>query len=57
MKKEIIDNILFKLASSPHIETKEDFHKFKNDIYKDYKIERGISSIELLERYRELTSI
>lgn len=51
-KELIIKNILDELIKKPHINSKEDFHKLKNEVYKDYKIDRGISDIELLSSYK-----
>lgn len=53
-KLEIIDRILFSLMDHPEITTKEQFHVFKNNIYRDYKIDKVIPSIALIERYNEL---
>ncbi|MDD2487301.1 MAG: tRNA uridine(34) 5-carboxymethylaminomethyl modification radical SAM/GNAT enzyme Elp3 [Candidatus Gracilibacteria bacterium] len=51
---EIIDRILENLVTDENIVTKEDFHKIKNIIYKEYKLPNAISSIAMLERYNEL---
>ncbi|MDD3646085.1 MAG: tRNA uridine(34) 5-carboxymethylaminomethyl modification radical SAM/GNAT enzyme Elp3 [Candidatus Gracilibacteria bacterium] len=60
-KTQIIDEILRAglLELNPEINsggqfTKDAFHKIKNKIYGKYKIEKPISSIEILERYNEL---
>lgn len=52
-KPEIIYKILKILVNDKNILTKEDFHKIKNNIYKEYKLPEAISSIEILERYNE----
>ena len=51
---EIIDKILKELVNDANILTKEDFHKLKNIIYKEYKLPQALSSIAFLERYNEL---
>lgn len=33
---------------------KEDFHKIKNEIYKNFEVKKPFPSIELIERYNEL---
>ena len=53
-KLEIIDRILFSLVDHPEVTTKDSFHVFKNNIYRDYKIDKVIPSIALIERYNEL---
>lgn len=50
----IADRILTKLLLHPEITTKEEFHKFKNDIYADYKLPQAISGIVLIDRYSTL---
>jgi elongator complex protein 3 len=54
MRQIIIEKIIERLISDPSIVSKEEFHKLKNDVYKDFKIPKWIPDIELLERYREL---
>ncbi len=51
---EIIDDII-DLALERKIEEKDDFHKVQNEVYKKYRLPKAISSIEILERYNELT--
>ncbi|MBS9775125.1 tRNA uridine(34) 5-carboxymethylaminomethyl modification radical SAM/GNAT enzyme Elp3 [Candidatus Gracilibacteria bacterium] len=60
-KVEILDKLLQtgleKLDLDPSRHTKdlkEDFHKLKNEIYKEYKIKKPFATIELIERYNEL---
>ncbi len=50
----VIDEILVVLARTPTIDTKESFHKLKNEILAKYRISRGPPHIALIERYREL---
>lgn len=50
----ITDRILTKLSVHPEITTKEQFHTFKNEIYAEYKIPRGISGIMFIDRYNTL---
>lgn len=52
-KIQIIDEII-SLALERKIETKEDFHKTQNEVYKKYKLPEAIQSVEILERYNEL---
>lgn len=54
MKQQIIQKILEKLINTPEVKTKEDFHKLKNDVYKEFKNAKWISDIEILEWYRNL---
>lgn len=54
--KEILDRIIDagrkNLEKNPDF-SKEDFHKIKNEIYKDYDIPKPFPSIRILERYDE----
>jgi hypothetical protein len=38
MRQIIIEKIIERLISDPSIVSKEEFHKLKNDVYKDFKI-------------------
>ncbi|MDD5376673.1 MAG: radical SAM protein [Candidatus Gracilibacteria bacterium] len=51
---KITDRILTELSDHPEITTKEQFHKFKNDIYAEYKLPRAIPGIVFLDRYNTL---
>ncbi len=53
-KAEICKEILIKLINAPEVVNKELFHKLKNDVYKDFKLEKWVNSIELLEVYRKM---
>lgn len=57
-KTKIIDEILKAWLEELNIQslTKDSFHKLKNKVYWKYKLEKPISSIELIERYNELIS-
>lgn len=52
----ITDRILTELSAHPEITTKEQFHSFKNAIYTEYKLPRGIPGIALIDRYNILIS-
>ena len=51
---EIIDEILFALANDLSIESKEAFHKLKNEILAKYRISEWPSHIQMIERFQEL---
>ncbi len=51
---KIIEEVLFSLELDSSIVSKDDFHKFKNQIFSKYKIPYGISGIDFIERYRGL---
>jgi len=51
---EIIDEILFALAHDASIESKEAFHKLKNEILAKYRISEWPSHIQMIERFQEL---
>ena len=59
-KTEILDELLRAWLKStkkdPENFSKDDFHKIKNEIYKKFKIAKPFQSIELIERYNELTA-
>ena len=59
-KTEILDELLRTWLKStkkdPENFSKDDFHKIKNEIYKKFKIAKPFQSIELIERYNELTA-
>ena len=50
----IADRILSELSLHPEIINKEQFHKFKNEIYAEYKLPQAISGIVLIDRYNIL---
>lgn len=50
LREEVINNIISEAKKNPEI-SKEDFHKVKNKIYKEYKINKPIPSIEILDMY------
>ena len=52
-KQVICDKIIQALINSPLISTKEDFHKLKNEVYKEFKNSTWVSDIDLLARYKE----
>ena len=54
MSQIIADRILKELSLRGDITTKEQFHKFKNDIYAEYKLPKSIPGIVLLDRYNIL---
>lgn len=56
IREEICLKILKRLIESASVSTKEDFHRLKNDIYKEYRVSKGIPDIVLLDRYRKLVS-
>jgi len=51
--EKIIDEIIEKGLKEENI-TKESFHKIKNEIYKQYHLEKPLPSIQILERYNTL---
>ena len=53
-KTKIIDEVLKAWLSEINNLDRELFHKVKNKIYKTYKLEKPLPSIELIERYNEL---
>lgn len=56
---QIIDEILFATLEEVKKDedfNKENFHKLKNKIYGKFKIPKPYRSIELIERYNELTA-
>ena len=53
-KTKIIDEVLNAWLSEINNLDRELFHKVKNKIYKRYKLEKPLPSIELIERYNEL---
>lgn len=53
-KQVICDKIIQTLINSPLINTKEDFHKLKNEVYKEFKNATWVSDIDLLAKYKEL---
>lgn len=53
---QVIDeviNTVRKLFSDDIVLTKDQFHKLKNDVYKDYDVVKPFPSIRILERYDE----
>lgn len=52
-KLEIIDKLIYAGLKEENL-TKDRFHKIKNEIYKTYKLEKPLASIEIIERYNEL---
>ena len=54
MIKTITDRILKELSLHKEIITKEQFHKFKNDIYAEYKLPQAIPGIVFLDKYNTL---
>ena len=59
-KIEILDKLLKAWLEAtkkdPKNFSKNDYAKLKNEIYKEYKIAKPFQSIELIERYEELTA-
>ena len=59
-KTEILDELLKvwleATKKDPENFSKDDFHKLKNEIYRKFKIAKPFQSIELIERYEELTA-
>jgi predicted alternative tryptophan synthase beta-subunit len=53
-KLEIIDEIINAGLIYNDL-TKDKFHKVKNEIYKKYKLPKPIPTIEIIERYNNLT--
>lgn len=53
IKNKILDEIIREWLQNPNM-TKEDFHKLKNNVYKNYDVEKPFASIELINRYNEL---
>jgi len=53
-KIEMIDQILKKWLSEIDTLDRDIFHKLKNKIYKNYKLEKPIANIEFIKRYEEI---
>ncbi len=53
IKNPMLDEIISEWLKNPNI-SKQDFHKLKNKIYKKFKIDKPVQSIEILNRYIEL---
>ena len=51
---KIIDEIINIWIENIKNLNKGSFHKLKNDVYKNYKLEKPVPSIKILERYNEL---
>ncbi len=56
MLNTITDRILQELSLHTEIITKEQFHTFKNEIYREYKLPKGISGITFIDRYNILVN-
>ncbi|MDD5769801.1 MAG: tRNA uridine(34) 5-carboxymethylaminomethyl modification radical SAM/GNAT enzyme Elp3 [Candidatus Gracilibacteria bacterium] len=52
-KLEIIDKIIFAGLQEQDL-TKDRLHKIKNEIYKTYKLQKPIATIEIIQRYNNL---
>ncbi len=52
-KTQIIDELIYAWLKEKNL-TKDWFHKIKNSIYKTYKLEKPIATIEIIERYNLL---
>ena len=52
-KTQIIDELITAWLKQKNL-TKDGFHKIKNSIYKTYKLEKPIATIEIIERYNLL---
>ncbi|MCH2189282.1 hypothetical protein MK079_05655, partial [Candidatus Gracilibacteria bacterium] len=55
-RTSIIDEVLQAGIKNIDTLTRDNFHKIKNKIYGKYKVDKPIPSIELIERYNELTA-
>lgn len=53
-KTQIIDELIYAGIQEKNL-TKDGFHKIKNSIYKTYKLEKPIATIEIIERFNLLT--
>lgn len=53
LKQEIIERIIQAGLQTPNL-TKDKFHKVKNEIYKDYKLQKPIATIEIIEQYNQM---
>ncbi len=53
--QEIIDKLIYKWIQEPNL-TKDWFHKIKNSIYKEYKLEKPIPTTEIIQRFNELVA-
>ena len=52
-KLEIIDKIINAGLKEENL-TKDRLHKIKNEIYKTYKLQKPIATIEIIQRYNDL---
>lgn len=53
-KTEILDEVIEMWLKNIKTLDRENFHKIKNKIYKQYKLAKPIPSIQIIERYNEL---
>ena len=53
IKNQILDEIIIEWIKNPK-QSKEEFHKLKNNVYKNYDVKKPFASIELISRYNEL---
>lgn len=50
----IADTIIYALRDAPTVDSKDAFHKLKNEVLAKFRISDGPSHIQLLERFESL---
>lgn len=53
LKNQILDEIIIEWVRNPG-QSKDEFHRLKNNVYKNYDVEKPFASIEFISRYNEL---
>lgn len=53
IKNQILDEIIIEWVKNPG-QSKEEFHRLKNNVYKNYDVQKPFASIEFISRYNEL---
>lgn len=53
IKNQILDEIILEWVKLSWV-SKEEFHKLKNNVYKNYDVKKPFASIEFISRYNEL---
>lgn len=53
IKNQILDEIILEWVNASGL-SKDEFHRLKNNVYKNYDVEKPFASIEFISRYNEL---
>ncbi len=53
IKNQILDEIILEWVKASGL-SKDEFHRLKNNVYKNYDVEKPFASIEFISRYNEL---